>query len=161
MWKPNLKDVELARCGGAMAHRRQFVGCEVLYGMGVLALLGLLLFGSVVVANRVTSLRTDIARLENERKILEAGSAEKIFAWNKVTTQEVITSRARRELGLITPNDPVLVLVPADDAAPKVNRWRRILENMGGPDAAQAADLPSNWVLGSMISLTPHGVGGD
>ena len=161
MWKPDLKDVEFARCGGAMAHRRQFVGCEVLYGMGVMALLGLLLFGSVVVSNRVTSLRTEIARLNSERKILEAGSAEKLFAWNKATTQNVIISRARRELGLITSDDPVLVLVPVDDAAPKVNRWRQILENMGGPDAAQAADMNPNWVLGSMISLTPQTTGGD
>ena len=116
MWKPAINDDGAARCAATMAHRRQFVGCEVVYGLCILALLGSMLFGSVIISNRVTSLRTEIERLENERTFLEAGSAEFLFAWNKVTTQEVITSRARRELGLFTSDDPVLVLVPADDA---------------------------------------------
>jgi len=161
MLKQKLKDAGLANCGGAMAHRRQFVGCEVVYGVAVFALLALLLFASVVVSNRVTSLRSEISRLETESRILEAGSAQLIFAWNKATAQEVIKSRARRELGLITSDDPVLVLVPVDDAAPQVSRWRKILENMGGADAAQAGEMNPNWVMGSMISLTPRATGGD
>ncbi|MFT5233302.1 MAG: hypothetical protein ACI9UQ_001334 [Candidatus Krumholzibacteriia bacterium] len=161
MWKPALNDDGAAHCAGTMAHRRQFVGCEVLYGLCIFSLLGSMLFGSVIISNRVTSLRTEIARLENERTFLEAGSAELLFAWNKATNQEVITSRARRELGLITSDDPVLVLVPADEGTPEVSRWRKILENVGGADAAHASEVNPNWVMGSMISLTPRDAGGD
>ncbi len=165
MWKPKL---ELAPSGApyeqksnnAMAHRRAVGGRKVVLAILLLSVFAVLSAGSVYVSNRTTGMRAEIAQLENRREFLEAGSARLLTIWNKATAPSVIAERAHRELGLIVPDEPSLVLVamPAGDA--RVSRWRLWLENVGGGDPAEATIVQPTWVIGSMVSLTPGGAPG-
>jgi len=163
MWKPKLEmGPEGALCSransGVMAHRRCVGGRKLLCGALLVLMMGVLLAGSVFVSNRVTGLRTDIAGLESRREFLEAGSARLLTVWNRKTAPSVIIDRAERELGLVVPTEPGLVLVqlPANQQGP--SPWRRLLDNMSGVDQLQAAELNPSWIMGSMVSLTPRPV---
>jgi len=140
---------------GVMAHRRGLGSRKVLISALLVLVFAVLLGGSVYVSNRVTEFRSEIARLESRREFLESGSARLLTVWNKATSPQVITTRARRELGLVVPTDPGLVLVQVPDGGPRTSRWQRLLDSMGGGDPAQASELNPAWVMGSMVSLTP------
>ncbi len=163
MWKPKLDVGPEGAPGnrtnhGVMAHRRAVGGRKVL-AVGLLVLASaILLAGSVYISNRVTGLRTEIAGLESRREFLEAGSAGLLTVWNKATAPAVVTARAQRELGLIVPAEPGLVLVRVPEYEQRVSPWRRLLDNMGGGAAAQAAEVVPNRIMGSMVSLRPRQV---
>ena len=160
MWKPKLDTAPAgAPCNrtiqGAMAHRRALGGRNLML-VAVAVLLGsALLAGSVIVSNRVTRLRAEIARLESRRGFLEAGSAGLLTRWNKATAAGVITARAERELGLIAPEQPCLVLLQVPGDAAPVSRLQRLLENFGSGNVP-AANAASDRMLGTMVSLTPR-----
>lgn len=140
---------------GAMAHRRGVGSRRVFVGAMLLLVFAVLLAGSVYVSNRVIGLRAQIARLEDRREFLEADAARLLTIWNKATAPTVITARARRELGLVRPTEPGLVLVQLPVSEQRVSPWRRLLDNVGGGDVAQAGEMNASWVMGSMVSLTP------
>jgi len=167
MWKPRLESNTPGPGNsrvsiGAMAHRRTMGGRKLLAGSLALVLLAVMLAGSVYVSNRVTGLRAEIARLECRREFLEAGSARLLTAWNKATAPAMIISRARKELVLVKPEEPDLVLVQMPATGEAVSAWRRLWGNMGGPEAAQAAPVPADAPDG-MVSLSPQpaDAGGD
>jgi cell division protein FtsB len=161
MWKTKRDQAPLHQPGrrtnnGVMAHRRAVASRQVMVATLLMLVFAVLLVGSVYVSSRVTGLRAEIARLEDRREFLEAGSARLLLVWNKATAPAVITARAQAELGLVAPTEPGLVLVqlPADEQ--RISPWRRLLANVGGGDEAQAAGLNPRWVMGSMVSLTPR-----
>ena len=161
MWQPkqdlaHTQAPQQRTSGGVMAHRRTVGGRSVLLAVVSVVVFGFLLAGSVYVSNRVTDLRTGISRLEDRRGFLEAGTAGLLTKWNKAIAPAVITSRAQRELGLIVPDEPGLVLVELANEAEQTSAWRRLLENMGGGDPVQAAEFSPRMVMGSMVSLTPR-----
>ncbi len=162
MWKTRLETAprQMRPRSGAMAHRRAVGGRGFLVTVVVGVLFAVMLAGSVYISNRVVGLRAEIARLEGRREFLEAGSAQLLTAWNKATAPAVIIERARRETGLIVAEDPDLVLVQLPSAAEKTSAWRRLLDNVGGADAAQAAPAPA-FMSGSMVSLSPRRLGSD
>jgi hypothetical protein len=162
MWKPKLEITPAGAPGnrtnhGAMAHRRGMGGRKVLTGTGLLLLAAVLLAGSVFVSNRVTSSRSEIARLENRSEVLEASSARLLSVWNQAAAPSVIIARSEAELGLIVPEDPGLVLVQTLDDGERVNPLRRWLASVGGGQDAEAGELNPGLVMGSMVSLTPRG----
>lgn len=140
-----------------MAHRKHvFKGRVTLMILGTVGM-GLLLAGSIFISNQTVGLRTNIASLESRQEYLEAGSGQLLARWNAATRGPVIVARARKELGLIVPGDPDLVLVrreeaPHDDGT---GLWRRFLSRFGGGDVAQAAGDETGLVVGTMVSLTP------
>lgn len=161
MWKLKLNLAPVgAPCShtnnGVMAHRRAVGGRNLLLGAVVAVVFAVLLAGSVYVSNQVTDMRAEISRLEDKRGFLEAGSARLLTVWNKETAPSVITGRARRELGLVVPDEPGLVLVQLRGDEQRTSAWRRLLENMGGADPVQASEMNPSWVMGSMVSLTPR-----
>ncbi len=161
MWKPNLDQrttgAPVTQANhGAMAHRRGVGGGKVVSGVLLGLLLTVLLAGSVIVSNRVTSLRSEIASLESRREVLEADSARLLTVWNQATAPSVVTARAEAELGLIVPDDPGLVLVQVDENSADVNPLRRWLANVGGGRDAEAGEVNPGFVMGSMVSLTPR-----
>jgi hypothetical protein len=161
MWKPKLETSTAGAPGncanhGAMAHRRGVGGRKAVTGTGLLLLAAVLFAGSVAVSNRVTSLRSEIARLESRREVLEASRARLLTVWNQAAAPSVIIARAEAELSLIVPEDPGLVLVQMPDDGERVNPWRRWLASVGGGQDAEAGELNPGLVMGSMVSLTPR-----
>jgi len=163
MWRPdiNLKcpaGQNTRRCTRNMAHRKRMfrgrVTLVILAAMGF----GLLLAGSIFISNQTVGLRTDIAALESRREYLEAGSGQLLTKWNAVTSAPIIIHRARKELGLVVPEDPDLVLVCRDveDNSDNSGLWRKFLSKFGGGNVAQAAGDQAGLVVGSMVSLTPR-----
>jgi cell division protein FtsB len=163
MWKPdiNLKcpaGQQTRRCARTMAHRRRLLkGKVALSALGGLTV-GLLLAGSINISNQTTALRTEIASLEARQEFLEAGNGHLLTRWNAATTTEVIVGRARKELGLVVPEDPNLVLVREEGSwhGSGSGLWQKFLSRFGGGTAAQAAEDPAGLVTGSMVSLTPR-----
>lgn len=151
--KPLRRPVRRAN-NGIMAHRRAVVSRRVMAPALLMLVFAVLLIGSVYVSSRVTGLRAEIAELEDRREFLEAGSARLLTVWNKATAPAVITARARRELGLVAPAEPGLVLVQLPDDEQRISPWRRLLANVGGGEDARAEGLNPSWVMGSMVSLT-------
>jgi hypothetical protein len=162
VWKP-----ELAAIGtGAVADRRDsrtmatrrrlFRGRLTFAAVGGLVL-ALMLGGSVFVSNQVTAMRADIARLESRQDFLEAGSAQLLTRWNRETGREAIVARARRELDLVVPETPGLVLLeasPSDEG--RGGALRRFFGRLGGAGEARAAELPVRNIEESMVSLYPR-----
>ena len=161
MWKTNREPAptrtpDKRTSSWAMAHRRGVGSRRVFAGVILLVVFAVLLAGSVYVANQVTGLRAEIAGLEDRREFLEADSAHLLTVWNKATAPAAITARARQELGLVMPAEPGLVLVQLPVSEQRVSPWRRLLDNVGGGEVAQAGELNASWVMGSMVSLTPR-----
>jgi hypothetical protein len=160
MWKPDLRRLPEAgpaarRDSRNMAIRRRMVRGKVTFAVLGIAVLVLMLGGSVFVSNQVTGLRADIARLEERQDFLEAGSAQLQTAWNRATCVEVIAARAA-QIGLHVPVEPGLVLVEADPAAgDRAGTLRRLIGRLGGAAEASAAEFPRT-VTGTMVSLHPR-----
>ncbi len=163
MWKPDLSlkcpaGQQARRCSRTMAHRRRLLGTQVtLTALGALCL-GLLMAGSIYISNQTTALRTNIAALEARQEFLEAGTGHLLTRWNAATSTEVVIRRAKKELGLVVPDDPGLVLVYEEGSVnkPGSGLWQKFLSRFGGGSAAQAADDQVGLVVGAMVSLTPR-----
>jgi hypothetical protein len=146
-----------------MAHRRAMGGRRMALASLLVLAVTFLMAGSVYVSNRVTGLRTEIARLESRRGFLEAGSARLLGQWNHATAPAVVVERASRELGLVAFDDPGLVLVQMPATGDQVSRWRQLLENVSAGTAVQAAQAATSAGQEPMVSLTPrtaHPAGG-
>ena len=161
MWKPQLKTMDQGATrgrtnSGVMAHRREVGGRKLLTVSLLVLVVAAMSVGSVYVTNQVTRLRLEIARLEDQREFLEAGSARLLRTWNKVSAASVVVARAERELGLVVPDEPGLVLVQMPEDGGRISTWRRLLSNMAGGDPAQAGEVSPGWVMGAMVSLTPR-----
>jgi len=160
MWKPDPRKLPPAghparRDSRNMAIRRGLVRGKMTFAVLGIAVLVLMLGGSVFVSNQVTRLRADIAGLEDRQDFLEAGSAQLQSAWNRQTSAEEIVARARR-IGLLVPDRPDLVLVEADPAAGEEGgALRRLFGRLGGASEARAAELPAA-AAGAMVSLQPR-----
>jgi hypothetical protein len=160
MWKPDLRRIpdtgpNPRRDSRNMAIRRRMVRGKVTFAVLGIAVLVIMLGGSVFVSNQVTGLRADIARLEDRQDFLEAGSAELQTAWNRATSADVITARAAR-VGLRVPAEPGLVLVVGDPAADEQpGTLQRLFGRLGGAAEARAAAFPQT-VTGTMVSLHPR-----
>jgi hypothetical protein len=116
-----------------MARSRRLTGRPALWVM--LAGLGatLLLAQLVALANGVVNLRRQVDALQCEKSYLEARHALRVKEWNQVSAREVVVARAKRELGLITPDGPGPVIVMADEAKERrLPAWRRVLDTVGG-----------------------------
>lgn len=146
-----------------MAHRKRlFQGRMTLAILGALGF-GLLMAGSIFISNKTVRMRTEIAGLASRRDFLEARSGLLLADWNAATAGPVIVRRAQRELGLVIPEDPDLVLV-CREAAPideDTGLWRKFLSRFGGGATAQAAMDPTGLVAGTMVSLTPRAGAGN
>ena len=161
MWRPNLKcpaGQNGNRCSRTMAHRKRIFGGKVALGvLGGLAV-GALLTGSIYISNETTRLRTRIAMLEDQKEVLEAGSGRLMTKWNAATSGEVILARAEKELGLMVPENPGLVLVCRVEPDPPggSGAWRKFLSRFGGGTDARASEDHMGMVTGAMVSLTPR-----
>ena len=163
MWKPDISlkcpaGSQARRCTRTMAHRRRLLGSQVTFtALGALCL-GLLMAGSIYISNQTTALRTDIASLEARQEFLEAGSGHLLARWNAATSTKVIIRRAKKELGLVVPEDPGLVLVYEEGSqkSPGSGLWQKFLSRFGGGNDAHAGDDQVGLVVGSMVSLTPR-----
>jgi len=143
---------------GSMAHRKGLFTAQVGAVLAVSLLLAVLLTGRVVILNQMTAMRTRIAVLEDQRCFLETRSASLQAQWNRQTSAQVICERAEKELGLINPEEPGLVLVklPADQGKSRWG-WPQWLEGLGGGDPAQAGVNQSVRQDGGMVHLIPAG----
>jgi hypothetical protein len=165
MWKPDLNlkcpaGKQTHRCTRTMAHRRSLLGGKVTFmTLGALSV-ALLMAGSIYISNQTTALRTEIATLESRQEFLEAGSGHLQTRWNAATSTEVVIRRAKKELGLVVPQDPGLVLVYEKGAGKRSGSglWQKFLSRFGGASAAQAGEDQFGLVVGSMVSLTPRSV---
>lgn len=143
---------------GSMAHRKGLFTAQVGAVLVVSLLLAVLMTGRVVILNQMTAMRTRIAVLEDQKCFLETRSASLQAHWNKQTSAQVICDRAEKELDLINPQEPGLVLVklPADPGKSRWG-WPQWLEGFGGGDPAQAGENLSVRPDGKMVHLTPAG----
>jgi len=113
----------------------------LLAAAGVTTLLSML----VILANNCVVLRCDIDALRRERDYLEAAVAIKTMEWNQASAPDVVISRAEKELGLITPDGPGIVIVRSDEAKEcQVPAWWRFLGTVGGGgDAVETVSAQS------------------
>ena len=161
MWKPtpcNLRPTgeSCRRDGGAMAHRRGLFRRSTATAAPLLLLGGLLLAGAVFVSNQVVALRVQVDDLQDRREFMEARQARLRSQWNTMTAADVVVARAERELGLIRPAEPGLVLVQVPQSGGKGDRrWDRFLAQLGGGTPVQAADHPGTSP-DRMVSLLPR-----
>lgn len=128
------------RGAGVMAHRKGICSRGTAAALPVVVLGAMMLAGAVFVSNQVVAQRLRVAALEDQRDCLEAEGAGLRAGWNHASSAGVIRERAGREIGLLEPEDPSLVLarmIPVRPDGPRV--LDRILE-LGGPDALQAAE---------------------
>lgn len=137
----------------AMARRKGVVTTRVAVVFSVVVLLGILMAGRIYLTNRITGLRARVAGLENRREFLEATLAQGQSRWNEISRDQVIIQRAERELGLVVPGDPGLVLVCVSDPKARTGLWSRLkgefLAAKMTPQGARAGEV----MTGSMISL--------
>ncbi len=128
---------------GAMAQRRDLFCRSTALALPLVMLGVALLAGAIFVSNQVVSCRLKVARLEDRREYMEAKAAHLQARWNSLTTAESIQTRARREIGLIIPDQPQLVLVQT--VIPQNGRpgiWDRILSRFDGVAPLEAATVP-------------------
>ena len=136
---------------GAMARRKGMMTARVAMVLGIIVLVGILMGGRIFLTNQITGLRTRVADLESQKKFLEAGSAELQLKWNRESSGEKIMARAGRELGLIVPNEPGLVLVCVDTPRKTKSGWREMWDGLAVE--GETGEL----VAGAMVSLVPRG----
>lgn len=144
-----------------MAQRRSLVAGRVVAGLLAGSAVALLLAGVVFLSNSVTGLRSQIAALESHKCCLEAASADLQVRWNQATRPTVIRERARRELGLIDPGEPALVLVRAERTGESGRAaWTRVLDRIGGGQVAQASEAATATIGPGLVSLVPRAAAG-
>lgn len=162
MWKPDLKmkcptGQSKRRCTRTMAHRRRIFKGQVTVAVLVTLGFGLLLAGSIFISNQTVALRRDIAGLESKRECLEVAEGRLLTDYNAARKPEVIIARGIRELGLVLPDNPDLVLVCRENGAdePGPSLARKFFSKFGGASEASAGEAHSHLVSGNMVSLTP------
>ena len=144
-----------------MAHRRSLVAGRLVAGLLAGSAIAVILSGVVFLSNKVTSLRSEIASLENRKCCLEAASADLQVRWNRATQPAVIRERASAELGLVDPGEPALVLVRADrDDRDGPAAWASWLERIGGGADALASEPAADASAPRFVSLVPRSVAG-
>lgn len=161
MWKiPNLTEGhgerKPASRTGCMAHRKGLVTARVGWFLAGGLLLAFLMAGRVVVLNQMASMRVSIAVLGDQKDFLETESANLLEKWNHETSPKVVCARAEAELGLISPDQPDLVLVklPGDQDKSRWG-WPHWLEGLGGGDPVQASESHLSRPDGGMVHLSP------
>jgi cell division protein FtsB len=153
-WTPGPAHVE--RVAAAMAHRRGLRHSRLLRWLLVGGGLASSLAVALVVTVQVTALRESVAILADRQDCLAARNAGLQAAWVRATRPEVVRERARRELGLVVPEEPEFVLVARrsrPQSGPRL--WRRVLEGLGGGASAHAATAVQVPVRATMISVQP------
>lgn len=98
------------RCG-AMARSRRWSGQAPLVFSAGCALAVLALTQLVSLNNRVVLAREEIKRLRDEKIYLEASLGQLALEWNRASSRDTITIRAQKELDLILPEGPGMVVV--------------------------------------------------
>ncbi len=140
-----------------MAQRRDLFCRNTALAVPLVVLGLVLLTGTVFVSNLVVANRMRVAALEDRQEYLEARVAVLQAQWNSLTTPGKIQLRAQRELGLILPAAPHLVLVQENpQEAAKDGVWNRFLAHFGGAAPLEAAADPLVRSGGnSMVFLEP------
>jgi cell division protein FtsB len=119
--------------------------------------LALLLTGRVLLLNQITVMRAEIAQLNDRKGFLETRAASLQQRYNQQTSAAVVIGRAERELKLVQPAEPGLVLVrlPRDSGK---SRWAlpAWLGNLAGGDPAQATPPAAGLTTGAMVHLNPE-----
>jgi hypothetical protein len=125
----------------AMARRRDGSQRRPLWIAAALVLVFALLGGAIQLGNSAASLRRGIQDLGREVEIASARQALLELQWNRASSRQVVMRRAARELGLISPEAPGLVLLAVSPDQPSEEpwtRWRRHLAQDGPVPAALA-----------------------
>ena len=135
---------------GAMARRKGVLTTQVVMIVAVVALVGLLMGARIFLTNQITGLRSRVADLENQKEFLEAGSAKLNMKWNYASSGDVLVARAEKELGLIVPEKPGLVLVCSNEPKKDTGVLRKLWAGL--PASEEAGEL----VAGAMVSLVPR-----
>jgi len=111
-----LPSINLTNARGVMAqHRDRRVPATVWVGLGGIILTALLL-GAIQIGGEATQLRQEIQALGRGCDELEARQAVLSLQWNSESSRHVIMERAQRELELVCPEEPGLLLVMASEA---------------------------------------------
>ncbi len=136
---------------GAMARRKGMMTARVAMIVCVVLLVGVLMGGRIFLTNQITGLRTRVADLANQKEFLEAESAQLHLRWNHASSGKVIVARAQKELGLIVPQEPGLVLVCVEEPKKIRGVWRKFWKGL--PVKGEAGEM----VVEAMVSLVPRG----
>ncbi len=142
----------------SMAQRKGVLTLRVVLILGATLLLGSLMASRIFLTNQITGLRANVAELESRKEFLEAGSARLFTHWNRVSNGDLIVQRAERELGLVVPENPGLVLVCSKMAESQNGAWYKLKSRLPGKDLARIKAGAEEMVTGAMVSLTPRGV---
>ncbi len=133
-----------------MAQRKGVITSRVVAVICLVVVVGGLMAGRIFLTNQITGLRSRVADLENQKEFLEASSAKLHMKWNDASSRKVIVARAEKELGLIVPEKPGLVLVCMNSPKKDQGVLRKLWEGL--PASAEAEEL----VAGAMVSLVPR-----
>jgi len=111
--------------------------------IGGACLVALTLFSLLVTfSNAVVKERRQLADLRADKVYLETKIGRFEEAWFRATSRESIVARAEKELGLVTPDGPGLVVVLATAAKERrLPAWRRVLAAVGGGGGGVSAAL--------------------
>ena len=139
-----------------MARRKGVLTFRLAVVIVLVLVLGFLMAGRIFLTNQITGLRASVADLESRKEFLEAGSARLYTQWNGVSSGGVIVERARRELGLIIPENPGLVLVCGGSQEKNQSAWQKLKNGFPGGDVARVTAEAEEMVAGAMISLVPR-----
>ena len=133
-----------------MAQRKGMVTTQVVITVAVVVLVALLMGGRIFLTNQITGLRARVADYESQKEFLEAGSAQLHKDWNRESSGEVIIRRAQKELGLIVPQEPGLVLVCLRED----HKGQGVLKKLW--DGLSVSESAGEVVAGAMVSLVPR-----
>ncbi len=146
---------------GAMARRKGVVTTRVTVIAGVIILVGILMAGRIFLTNQITGLRSQVADLESQKEFLEAGSAKLHKKWNLVSSSKIVMARAQKELGLIVPQNPGLVLVCWNTKDQSKSVWSKLKKGVLSADlntvGLSAEEAMAGAVSDAMVSLEPRG----
>ncbi len=96
----------------------------------------------VTFSNAVVKERRRLADLRADKVYLETKIGRLEGAWFRATSRESIVARAEKDLGLVTPDGPGLVVVLATAAKERrLPAWRRVLAAVGGGGGGVSAAL--------------------
>lgn len=129
-----------------MAHRHSVASRNVAVGVLCTFFAFMFFLGMVQVSNQVNGLRSRISVLQDQQDYLEANGASLLAEWTKATRSEIITGRAKRELGLQLPGTPALVLLRNGDDRGR-SSWQSLFQSFS-QGSANAAEVPGNADMG-------------
>jgi hypothetical protein len=129
-----------ARHSGPLARPRRLGGQTALLAIALGAAGTGALTEIITVNNRIVVTRTEIDRLRSEKAYLEASIGGLEGTWGRLSARDSVVARAGRELGLVTAEEPgvvVVVMGGADGAGHSA--WRRALGTVGGAEGVAPA----------------------